>query len=413
MSIISSNSHVEGFYDTYQQKSGSTCSTPITTAPPMQTIQLYDFRDGVKNPNWKREVAAGRNATTPFSAERQTLETTPATTDTWWLAAFPEQPSNWRRERKTWSHDIGTFALTLPPISDLNVADNKAQTRFYKELEGALTSFQGGVFLGELRETLQMIRNPARTLRGRIDDYLSRLKKRRRGSPTTKKKILADSWLEASFGWLPLLHDLNAAKDYHTKRVELLKQELVPLQGSSVQETVSDVSTGHFSGQRLLLARALSRKRSFVRYLGAVASEAIGNQVMTMDALGLSPRAFVPTVWELLPWSFAIDYFTNIGDVLTAWANQRTRLAWLCKTTRREMQVASYGPYAYGFTATPAKLYADTFTGGRSTASYTQVGRSSSSYVPVPSIQFEIPGFGKKWLNLAALAANRRALTPY
>lgn len=32
--------------------------------------------------------------------------------------------------------------------------------------------------------------------------------------------------------------------------------------------------------------------------------------------MGLTIQEFVPTVWELIPYSFVVDYFTNIGDVV-------------------------------------------------------------------------------------------------
>lgn len=405
--------HIEKWYQTYTQVSGSAAANPITGPAAVQPKSLTDSTDGINNPNWKRQVAAGKNATTPFTGVKQTLKCSPCVSQIWWLATYPEIPSNWRRERKTWSHDVGGLFPTAPPINDLNIAKNKAQTMFYKELESALTSFQGGVFLGELRETLQMLRNPARTLRRKLDEYIGAAKKRRRGSPITKKKILADMWLEHSFGWLPLLNDLDTASKYHKDRVEKLKMELVPLQGSGVHMTSTDSGAGDYGGMYRLACRLRYINKSFARYKGAVASEAIGNHVMSLSAMGLAPRSFTPTLWELMPWSFAIDYFTNVGDVISAWANQRTRLAWLCETTRRESFIGSYGTEFAGYTSTPPKIYSSTMSDGHSEASYKIVGRASSSYCPVPSISFEIPGFGRKWLNLAALAASRRSLTPF
>lgn len=413
MSSYGNFPHTERYFTVAQGKSGVSAGEPFSGEPPWINLALADSRFGVSNPNWKEQVKAGRNATTPFTGTRQSISTSPYTSDTWWLTSWPEQPANWRRERKVWSHDVETMSYTLPPSSDLDLANLKAQTRFYKELAAALASFEGGVFLGELRETLQMIRNPARSLRRKIGDYLGALKKRRRGSPVTKKKVLADLWLEHSFGWLPLLHDLDAARNFHQKRVAILEKEFVPLQGSSVVETVTDTATAYSTGFRVVAGRLLTRNRSFARYLGACVSTASGTKVVTMSALGLSPRAFAPTLWELLPWSFVVDYFTNVGDVITAWSNQNAGLAWCCLTTRRTRQAASYGVRNGATNGAYAKIYLDTFIGGHSEASNSRVDRAPSSYVPVPSIHFEMPGFGKKWLNLAALAANRRALTPY
>lgn len=38
-----------------------------------------------------------------------------------------------------------------------------------------------------------------------------------------------------------------------------------------------------------------------------------------LSALGLQP---LPTLWELLPWSFVMDWFLNIGTFLEAWTTK-------------------------------------------------------------------------------------------
>lgn len=40
----------------------------------------------------------------------------------------------------------------------------------------------------------------------------------------------------------------------------------------------------------------------------------------------------MPTVWELIPYSFLIDYFTNVGDVLQALSTDTSGVHGLWKT---------------------------------------------------------------------------------
>lgn len=406
--------HSEPYWNTEQGSSGAGAANPgnIPKAPTSYSA-LSDSRSGKSNPNWKRQIAKGVNATTAFTGVLQTLESKPATTENFYIVAFPtSNPNNWRQTRKTWSHGIQLNMPTLPSISDVAEATSKAQTRFYKDLESVVTLFQGGVFLGELKETLTMIRNPARSLRRGIDGYLNDAKKRRRGSSTAKENILAGLWLEHAFGWAPLLNDLNSARTYLRRKQDQLAQALQPVSGSGLVEKSAVINTSNGVGSTTMSAELQRIDNTFVRYKGAVASRCHTSRMIEYDAMGLSARSFVPTIWELVPWSFAIDYFTNIGDVLTAWSNQTVGLAWGCETVRRKRYLFSRATRWTPNIAPPVWQNRSS-SSGWSGASHKRVDRAPISYVPVPSIQFELPGFGKKWLNLAALAASRRALTPY
>lgn len=413
MSQYGSFIHAESYDGSvYQGESGLAAknwdfSIPSHTAYHLST----DSRTGKSNPSYKRQIAQCSNATTPFSGVKQEFTSSPS--DFWvkGRTSFSISDSNWRAYRKRWNHDITTVPA-LPSSNLTDLATGKAQTEFYKRLESVTSLFQGGVFLGELRETLRMIRSPAKGLRRKIGDYLNDAKKRRRGSPSSKSKVLADLYLEHAFGWLPLLNDLDAARKYHTRRIKQLEREVVPIQGSHQVSTSSFSVASDVSGT--LSVRAINRlvQTASVRYRGAVVSTALGTTVMSMSSMGLAPRSFIPTLWELLPWSFVIDYFTNIGDVISAWSNQRVKLAWGCETIRRESVLTSTSS-----TGTPSGLLVivtvNAGTAGSTIARHKAVGRTSISYVPIPSIDFEIPGFGKKWLNLAALGVARRSMTPY
>jgi len=415
MSAYGTFPHSEPYWNTEQGSSGAGAANPgnIPKAPTSFSA-LSDSRSGKSNPNWKRQIASGANATTPFTGVLQTLESQPGIYENFYIVAFPiGNPNNWRQTRKTWSHGIQLNMPTLPSISDVAEATSKAQTKFYKDLDRVTTLFQGGVFLGELKETLTMIRNPARSLRRGIDGYLDAAKKRRRGGSTTaKENVLAGLWLEHAFGWAPLLNDLNSARTFLDRKQDQLAQALQPVTGSGTVDKAATINTSNVVGSSTATSELQRIDVTFVRYKGAVKSRCSSQRTIDYDAMGLSSRSFVPTIWELVPWSFAIDYFTNIGDVLTAWANQTVGLSWGCETVRRKRYLFSRNTRFVPSFSFPVWTNRST-SSGWSGASHKRVDRAPITYVPVPSIQFELPGFGKKWLNLAALAASRRALTPF
>jgi hypothetical protein len=45
----------------------------------------------------------------------------------------------------------------------------------------------------------------------------------------------------------------------------------------------------------------------------------------TNDKLGVSPKDAVRFAWEILPWSFVVDWFSNAGDFLSAHTNALTQ----------------------------------------------------------------------------------------
>lgn len=412
MSYTISSTSIEKCWAAFGQVSGPGASAWVyDPGGSISLISCPRSKTGIQLPDWKHKVAQGLNATTPFSAVASEYSTSPATENVFGTTVVGN-PNGFRKAAAKWSHGISSIPAD-PPGSDMTQATNIAATKFYKALEQTMTAFQGGVFLAELRETLHMIRNPAKSLREGIRkaiDYLGSHRGRMMRRPkSARQKFLADTWLEFSFGWSPLLSDLNEAKNVLDRRQNQLLQELIPIVGVGTKESVTFGFNSFSNGIVNMLAEIRATYRSQKIYAGAVSSRAAGDTLLSMDALGMSPRSFVPVLWEAMPWSFMIDYFTNVGDVLSAWSNQTTKLAWGRETARTVS--------TYESTAVPklpplfvVQVYEYSMTSGKTTARKRTVQRNYISYVPVPALQFELPGFGRKWLNIAALADARRSL---
>jgi hypothetical protein len=134
-----------------------------------------------------------------------------------------------------------------------------------------------------------------------------------------------------------------------------------------------------------------------------------------LENWGFSPDNFVPTIYNLIPWSFLVDYFSNIGDVIDAMSIRNVGLAWGCKTTRQQVdwRIDYAQPVAV---ATDPNFFKDirveTFTRKDPVSKATVFSREriSDVTVGVTDISFRIPGVDnpRKWLNIAALASLRR-----
>jgi hypothetical protein len=286
-----------------------------------------------------------------------------------------------------------------PSQALIDTALNKAKAIFLSKLIEANTSFQGGTFLGELKETLHQLRNPAVALRRGIDGYLRQAKKlkSKRRSRRWKTDAVADTWLEWSFGFKPLISDIEDAGNAINN---------LPHFGCTRIYAVADaedfIPNKYYVANRYFafIDAYYSHRRKHVRILrGGVRNSPSWAEYFRH--FGFSPEAFVPTLWELAPWSFLVDYFVNIGDILSGWSYGRTNLGWSNTTTifegetsvlfvpRHDVIPSSAG----GWSILPAANYV---------IRESQRDQYNDSYTP--DLEFRIPGLGTQALNITALA---------
>jgi hypothetical protein len=189
------------------------------------------------------------------------------------------------------------------------------------------SEFNLGVFLGEGRQALTLIADSAIRIaaslrhlrRGRLKDAWQDLvrgtSREKRSAPHKEKfvnpskideRIYADLWIEMQYGWKPLLSDVKSGAEalaaqlsepfslhYVAKR---MKQE----SGERVTQTMSDgpITCTYYSCRGRVLRTTVSEKPGLA-------------QLSRLD----NP---LTVAWELLPWSFVIDWFIPVGQWLDA-----------------------------------------------------------------------------------------------
>jgi hypothetical protein len=136
------------------------------------------------------------------------------------------------------------------------------------------------------------------------------------------------------------------------------------------------------------------------RIFGAV--KATGPDIPRFRYLGVSWSDVIPAAYELVPYSFVVDYFTNLGDVLEALCFNRSSVAWVSQTDRWEafQEVRNLSPPNTGH-----DTYQAYSLQGKEELRLTNVNRRSLDQVPVLGLSFRIPGV-RQWVTTAALAAS-------
>lgn len=127
----------------------------------------------------------------------------------------------------------------------------------------------------------------------------------RRGSAQLGVKDVADSWLELQYGWLPLLSDVHEASSAFADKADKAFSKTVKACVKS-RTTQSDYVKGSFT-------KFASTERS-------MAYKVTVNEVMS-QARSLGLQSPLTVAWELVPFSFAVDWFCPIGSYLDNLSN--------------------------------------------------------------------------------------------
>jgi hypothetical protein len=157
------------------------------------------------------------------------------------------------------------------------------------------------------------------------------------------------------------------------------------------------------------------RRRDYkttVKYYGAVRCKGEDDNLKMKD-IGLDTSSFLPTVWNLIPYSFLVDYFTNIGTVIDAFSQRNVGLAWGARTQRRQTITSAVDVVCTIIPNPQHVLLRHSFSPGKFMVTETDVVRSPIDSVPIPSIAFRMPGFSTKWINMAALGRTHSSMLPF
>lgn len=385
-------------------------STPLIVNNPLLWTNSLD---GYKNPAWRTLVNTNKDATTPMTASRISikanyLDVSISTSD---VSGFPQNyaVTEWK------GYPIYSLPNSLTPPQDvLDRVRNRAIRTFIQRANQARSTILGGQDLGEWKETVRAVTNPLGTLKRFILDHVAVSKKRlrriKRSGSTSFQKVLADTYLEFTFGWNPLASDIGQAVGALRTRYNNPDKVNISANASESFSSSNTMATLFQSNYIRAVQSVLSYGTVQHRLKGCVLTDVTDGTRSVQQVLGLLPENFVPTVWELIPYSFVVDYFVNIGDIVNAYAFRRSNLSWGVET-KRTLSIKKYGSVStYNNAPIPdyypkiRRLNYVRASGGDATLERKTVTRSPIAYVSlIPTVEFSLPVSSKPWVNIGAI----------
>ncbi len=398
----------------------------LRTLPADVTTYQYTYsrsKTGNYLRNWRQLIRQGANATTKFNGWTQLRDYKPPrilVENEWRVNSF----NPWQLVR---SEDNGlSFMHTeLGPIATHYIpgvaqkAQDRAAVYLIREINRAHHQLQGGVILGQIDKTARLLTDTAKNLKQGVFAYISKAVgiRQGRGSKRSKQKAIANSYLEATFGWQPLLLD---CKDFAKTLGRLIHEsDKVRFRaGAEWEEQYSQVVSQHnFAGLVLNVVKTKKTKaavvyRGFLRGLPYEVGSPPLEKIISMSGFDL--RSFVPTMWELIPYSFVVDYFTNIGDCLQSWTVDTSIVKTLWRT--EVVESTSEVKLVYDLDLSISNIKALNGTNGKNYTGSKQDGSSTSTYrtvardvAGVPLLVPQLTGLDLPWRQFANIGALIRA----
>lgn len=312
-----------------------------------QTIQSLDARTGVVDrPNWRALVKDHVDATNPYGRTIWPAQSSSLPREVNWKWQWKELFTRKVRDSFFIGHPCfgslasHTFVSGIPQTAAVGRAESTARLAFLSKIREARGDFQALPFLGELKETLQLVRHPIRgiTRVNRSSEARFRsLWRLYRSKPGRLEEKLENAYLQWTYGVSPLINDIqglisNIKSLFDDTRVQKVRVT-IPIPDSRVW---SQAGLQYYEGSTQVIGyhHEITCSGS-VRIAGALKNELQPASIEKFNALnGLELRDIVPAVWELTPYSFLVDYFVNIGDVLGGFFTDTSSLVYAVQSTR-------------------------------------------------------------------------------
>lgn len=308
------------------------CSGQTTTVTSLAYVSNdYKYGSSGVNPNWPYGVQEPQPCDIGFGRSTVTFgqtKTAPSLCGYSWVDGKLEPQYG-----TSITSDYGTGFVKAShyhtTIVDQKLVDTCVR-EFYLEVADLKVNLAAS--LAQYNQTIDLVANKANQLahaakqlkRGNFYGVCDTLGiKRRSDLPGTFSK----SWLELTYGWMPLLDDIHGALRLVGDRP---LRRFVEVRKRSTDTVVLSGHNGDFPHDGTCFITDWVTSKALITVTD--------NNLQTLQQAGITNPALL--AWELLPWSFVVDWIYPIGDWLQArTAMQGVTVSQYSLTRTREINV--------------------------------------------------------------------------
>jgi len=228
---------------------------------------------------------------------------------------------NKAKKQEVWGTRTGPFTIAAEPHSlpASPAMDDLAVKRFKTEFGEAYQDFQALVPLAEIRETRDLIKTTAALTERLLLDLITIKSKRARKDLVA---LAGDLWLQYSFAISPTVGDIEQLLTVVGDHINRYDKENVKVSKGS-RESYSSTgnqtyySLGSYAAYAYPYYRLIRHVENGYRYTGAYnLLLQSSNDYSLRERLGFSLKALPSVGWELIPFSWVLDYFSTVGAYL-------------------------------------------------------------------------------------------------
>lgn len=400
------------------------------------TYAATGTRTGEKVIDWKKKVAAGLNAGSAYSLDRSKLVE-------WVMGDITSKSHSRTLPRENYVVRYTGAEVSCRPIKPVHLStqisdvEATALAKLYKKIKQEQQHMNSLAIIAEFADVVRQFGAPAASLVDLTNRRLNRLELERRGLKGTiafKKikwaKIVASTYLEWSFGLAPLIDDTAKAAEamarwqLESEGLHKLRKKVVSRASQVVTQLTAAPATINATSTKFVCDyRSKIETEARIQYtvgLKATPTADFGSNDRLIQLLGFDHANWVPAIWEAVPWSWLIDYFTNVQQILDAAVTSTSEVKWISKAVTYKTTREIYTSLNTGLTA---KAYGPAFNdilddldspngqahAGRSKVIRTTLTRTIPSSLGVPPLSLEIPVKPKQLANMVAVLFSRRA----
>lgn len=314
----------------------------LCSAPNSQSVAtLYtDVINGTPQKDWKVLIAKDQNASTAYLSERMF----------YYQPLFGTLVEKVRCNLPSWHDHVnnirfqsGYGSFSTPVAASDSTTRDIALLILKRKLADDIKQFKLAVPVAELREFHGLVTSIADLSSGALRRHGGILSSRY--SALDRFKYASEAWLTYSFGVKPMINDVKAVAESlaaFQQRQDFHARYTGTFQKSYNTTWKSSDGTPSSGGQGTYYYEA--HNNLSYQFIAGVSAKLRSSQDYSLvqhfqlDGLGALPSVG----WELLPYSWLLDYFVNVGDVIEdVWSKPAGNTIYVVECKRHEMIVHS------------------------------------------------------------------------